>query len=190
MAAPNVTRTGTGKGTLAAPLAALVVLAGALSVAEADRSVPYKDSAGIWTVCRGVTGPAVIPGKRYTAQECAALNNAAMHKHTDGIAKCLGRPLQWFEWVAWGHFTYNVGIAGFCNSTAARQLRAGNNEAACAQIPAWRFITVNGVKRDCRDRNWNCYGIVTRREWEMSMCRGQIPASNYPDIEAWLKEPV
>lgn len=190
MAAPDTSRTGGGKGTLAAPLAALMVLAGALSVAEDDRSTPYKDSAGIWTVCRGVTGPAVIPGKRYTPEECAVLNNAAMHKHTDGIARCINRPLQWYEWVAWGHFTYNVGVAGFCNSTAARHLRDGNSEAACAQIPSWRFITINGVKRDCRNRSWNCYGIVNRREWEMSMCRGDIPASNYPDIEAWLKEPA
>ena len=190
MAAANAPTTGSGKGTLAAPLVVLAALAGALSVAEGDKLTPYKDSAGIWTACRGVTGPAVIPGKRYTVAECAILNNAAMHKHTDGIARCINRPLQWHEWVAWGHFTYNVGVSGFCNSTAARYLRAGNNAAACAQIPAWRFITINGVKRDCRDPRWNCTGIPKRRDWEMAMCRGDIPASNYPDIEAGLKEPA
>ena len=188
MAAPDTTRS--GKGTLVAPVAVLAVLAGALSVSESDRLTPYKDSIGRWTVCRGVTGPAVIPGKQYTVAECALLNNTAMRKHVEGIAACIALPLKWYEWVAWGHFAYNVGVFAFCNSTAARHLRAGNNAAACAQIPAWRFITINGVKRDCRDPRWNCAGIPKRREWEMSMCLGDIPASNYPDIEAWLKEPA
>lgn len=35
--------------------------------------IPYKDPVGIWTVCRGVTGSAVIPSKRYTEAECVAL---------------------------------------------------------------------------------------------------------------------
>ena len=140
-------------------------------VVEGDKLTPYKDSAGIWTACRGVTGPAVIPGKRYTVAECAILNNAAMHKHTDGIARCINRPLQWYEWVAWGHFTYNVGEPTFCKSTAAKLLRAGKYEDACRQMARWTFITKPGRGSvNCRVKAEKCGGIPKRRDLEMKGC--------------------
>ncbi|AKJ74053.1 putative endolysin [Salmonella phage 36] len=40
---------------------------------EGVRYKPYKDIAGIWTVCHGITGKDVILGKEYTRRECDAL---------------------------------------------------------------------------------------------------------------------
>ena len=43
-------------------------LTGALDRYEGERLKPYRDIVGVWTVCRGVTGPHVIPGKNYTTR--------------------------------------------------------------------------------------------------------------------------
>lgn len=177
-----------GKPTLAAPLAVLSAIVMALGVSEGDPRVPYRDAAGVWTVCKGITGPAVVPGRKYTDAECAHMTNQAVRSGTDAIARCIARPMYWHEWVAWGHFVHNVGASAFCGSTAAKLLRAGAREQACAEIPRWRFVTIAGLKRDCSERRWDCYGVVNRRAWEEDMCRGRIPSSAYPDIEAWLKE--
>src|SRR3546814_15188747 len=48
--------------------------------------------------------------------------------------------LAFHEIKAWGHFAYNVGETAFCNSTAAKLLNRGENEAACKQLPRWRSI--------------------------------------------------
>ncbi len=179
---------GKGKATVVAPAAALVAIVMALGVSEGDVRTPYRDAAGFLTVCKGITGPAVVVGKTYTARECALLESTAVKAGTDAMARCLGVPLEWFEWVAWGHFVHNVGATAFCTSEAARQLRAGQHGAACTQIPRWRYVTIAGAPRDCREKRWDCAGIIHRRAWEKSMCEGRIPATDYPAIEAWLQE--
>lgn len=46
--------------------AALAITSPLLEEIEGIRFKPYKDIAGIWTVCAGITGPDVVLGKTYT----------------------------------------------------------------------------------------------------------------------------
>lgn len=40
---------------------------------EGVRYEPYRDVAGVLTVCYGHTGVDIVPGKRYTQAECKAI---------------------------------------------------------------------------------------------------------------------
>lgn len=53
--------------------AALSLTSPLLEEIEGIRYRPYKDIAGIWTVCAGITGSDVVLGKTYTQRECDAL---------------------------------------------------------------------------------------------------------------------
>jgi GH24 family phage-related lysozyme (muramidase) len=159
-----------GKTTFTAASAALVMaIVAALPAHEGRKYVPYWDKLGrVWTVCAGVTGPDVIPGKTYTSSECDSLEAAYVTKMLGHMGGCVHTELEFHEIRAWGDFAYNVGTANFCNSTAARLLNAGENKRACAQIPSW----VYAGGKDCRIASNDCAGIPDRREWEYSLCTG------------------
>lgn len=167
-------------GFAAAPAALVLALVAALGqndpAHEGRRYVPYYDSAGILSVCAGITGPAVVKGRRYTDAECTKLETAYVQTMLGHMGQCVRGDFQFHEVKAWGHFAYNVGTNAFCSSTAARRLNAGERSAACDEIWKWRFVKVNGVKRDCALPQWKgaCGGIPARRQWEMMTCRGTI----------------
>lgn len=162
-----------GGASLKITAAALALLAGSLAFFEGGQiQTPYYDSIGVLTVCEGITGPAVIKGKKYSTQECDKLRDDYVTKMSARMSQCLGgTALSDNEWVAWGNFSYNVGENAFCRSTAARLLREGKKYQACTQISKW----VYAGGRDCRIRKNNCYGIVKRRVWEQAMCHGENP---------------
>lgn len=151
------------------PAAAIVLLLGLLTTAEERRYTAYYDLAGILTVCDGITGPDVVKDKTYTDADCDRLGKRYVERMSRTMGHCTG-PLNFREWIAWGHFTYNTGTPAFCNSTAAKLLRAGQYEAACYQMPRWRFVTKHGRKVDCAIKANNCGGIPKRRALELSMC--------------------
>ena len=89
----------------------------------------------------------------------------------DKIGHCIGPGLNDREWIAWGHFTYNIGTSAFCNSSAARYLREGKYMQACAQMGKWVYITKPDVgKVNCRVKANKCGGLPKRRDLEMKWC--------------------
>jgi len=167
-------------GFAAAPAALVLALLAALgqddSAHEGRKFIPYRDSGGIWTVCAGITGSAVIPGKRYTPDECTRLEAEYVQAMLRNMGHCVRGEFQFHEVKAWGHFAYNVGTGAFCSSTAAKRLNAGEREAVCSEIWRFRYVRIGGVKRDCALPEWKekCGGIIPRRQWEMATCRGQL----------------
>lgn len=165
-------------GFAAAPLALVAALVAALAqddaAHEGRRYTPYRDSAGVLTVCAGITGAAVVPGKRYTPDECTALETQYVSRMLEHMGRCVTGEFEFHEIKAWGHFAYNVGTSRFCNSTAARRLNAGERKAACSEISRFRFVRINGQLRDCALPQWQskCGGIAIRRTWERSVCEG------------------
>lgn len=158
----------------AAPVALIAALVAALGqndpAHEGRRYTPYRDSAGIPTVCAGITGKAVVPGKRYTDDECTRLETAYLQQMVANMGQCVSGEFELHEIKAWGHFAYNVGTAAFCKSTAAHRLNAGERKTACAEISKWVFV----AGKDCRKTGSNCAGIVQRRAWERGVCEGSI----------------
>lgn len=126
---------------------------------EGTEFTPYRDIGGVWTVCEGITGPAVIPGRTYTRSECRGLLNGALEEHARGLAGCMRvvPPVEVISaLVSW---TYNVGVAAACGSTLMKLLNAGEYEAACRQLPRWNRVDGKVVQ-----------GLTNRRLAEMAWC--------------------
>lgn len=148
------------------PLAGTVVLlVAALGVNEGMRTKPYYDSVGVLTVCEGITGPDVVAGRTYTLAECYSLRDKFIERMNVRLGACLTEPVSQEEWIAYGHFSYNVGPKWFCQNFAP-MINAGDNRGACMRIE--RYVFADG--RDCRIKANNCPGIVKRRAFERDMC--------------------
>lgn len=158
---------------------ALIVAAccAALLPSEARKYTPYYDQAKVLTVCAGITGPAVRvhPGVPFTKDECDKLEKAYVTGMIYAMSSCLSdaavKDMKFDEWIAYGHWAYNVGTPAFCHSTVAVHLNAGNHEAACRAMGRWTFITKPGRGLvNCRDPKEKCGGLPKRRDYEVSMC--------------------
>lgn len=137
---------------------------------EGNKLVPYRDTGGVWTACRGVTGPSVIPGRTYTLAECQALNEIALQAHCKPIHAMVHVPLAESQKAAWCSFGYNVGVGAFQKSTALRLINEGKPLEACAQISRYHYV----AGKDCNLAASNCRGIVERRAFERALCEGKF----------------
>lgn len=154
---------------------AAIVLTSASLVAlvatwEGMEYVPYKDLVGIWTVCGGVTGKHVIPGKVYTQAECRALTSGAIEQHGKEILACMAPAARTLirqnEYEAFASLAYNVGSATFCRSGKAQGkaylidlINAGEFEAACHRLLAYNKAGGRYVQ-----------GLANRRNAEHKVC--------------------
>lgn len=148
---------------------------------EGDVPVPYKDIAGIVTVCRGYTGPKpIVWGKVYTAAECNELNAGALDSTQQALVKAIKVPVSQEEFDAYSSLAYNIGVSAFRSSTLLKLLNQGQYEAACAQILRWDKARVNGVLRPVK-------GLTTRRKKEYNLCMTPV---DLPENIVAVAEPV
>lgn len=165
----------------AAVLALIMAGAGApaiykqfLAEREGSRQVAYLDSAGIWTICAGLTriyGRPVVQGDRLSVDECDRLDS---EEQARGLAEMqsLVRPDVWASMspaarAGTASFcVHNIGAAKCRESTFLRLLNAGQRNEACAQITLW----IRDGGRDCRIRGNGCFGQVERRPQEDELC--------------------
>lgn len=134
---------------LFASVAATTVVIGvvgmeSLQTHEGLRLSSYRDPVGIWTICWGHTGPEVKAGLRYTKEQCEYILAQDIIKHQVvlyGPKSCIGNALQPYtnRMDAVTSFTFNVGTNGFCKSTMARKLRAGDYDGASREFPKWVY---------------------------------------------------
>ena len=130
--------------------------------------VPYRDIIGKgqpWTVCNGVTGTGVVPGRYHTPDDCKRLElpiyQAAerearrMFTHWDGYNV-------WVQ-ASFIDMIYNLGAPAVKASTMRAQANAGNLLGACTQMLRWVMGTVNGLKV-------RLAGLVDRRGATSELC--------------------
>lgn len=136
---------------------------------EGERFTPYKDVAGIVTVCYGYTGKD-IQNKKYTPSECDALLEKSLYPIQKKIISCITEPINKNEFIAYSLFSYNVGAQAFCSSGANRELNRGNHELACSRLathpngsPAWSYADGKYYR-----------GLQERRQFEKKICLGEI----------------
>lgn len=128
---------------------------------EGKRNDPYKDLAGIPTVCYGETR---VPMRHYTDAECLSLLNKAV-KHFQGeVLKCspelANRP---YQLAATTSLAYNIGAKRYCSSTVAKRFKQGNWLSACENFKSW--VYVGKVKKQ---------GLVNRRADEYRLCISHV----------------
>lgn len=120
---------------------------------------PYKDVAGVWTVCDGHTGNDIVRGKKYTDRECDRLmwnDLQPVKRVVDSLVKV---PLGEYQRASLYSFTYNVGTSAFSKSTLLKRLNAGDQVGACEEMRRW--VYAGGMK-------WK--GLQNRRDMERSLC--------------------
>lgn len=153
-------RTLTPKGVTAATMAGAIALATPLIMMfEGNRPVGYRDIVGVPTSCYGHTGPDAIVGKRYTPDECNTQLAKDVASHAAGIRACIKVDVPKDSLAAFISFSFNVGVGGFCRSSLARKLNAGDLVGACNGLSAWVYA---GGKR--------IRGLENRRAKERALC--------------------
>jgi lysozyme len=81
-------------------------------------------------------------------------------KFEGALKRCVTVPLQQAEYDVYVVLSYNIGAAGFCNSTIVRRLNTGDYIGACNAILMWNKS--NG--QDCSaPGNRSCSGLWTDR---------------------------
>lgn len=125
----------------------------------------YKDSADIWTVCRGLTGAVAGPGKRYTATQCELMEAGRLQEFETIVRRLLPGYDSWNPWrqASVLSFVWNAGEANLASSTMRRKFNAGDEVGGCQELTRWVKSRVNGVLTTLR-------GLVTRRGSEEELC--------------------
>lgn len=133
---------------------------------------PYVDRLGKGqplTVCNGITGPQVVPGRYYTPAACYRLERA---KYVSNEAHLKGSLPKWHGYTVWVQataldFTHNKGAAAFDGSTMRRKLLAGDVAGACRENVRWNKGTVNGASTVLP-------GLKVRADANAEICEGGL----------------
>lgn len=154
-----------GKAAVAAggaSLAAIIALATQMIAPfEGKVNKPYLDPVGILTVCYGHTGKD-IEKRPYTDAECLQLLETDVKTHATAL-NCVQTPYKLREGAAFVSLAYNIGVAGFCKSSAAKAANAGDYATACEKM-----------KLHIKAKGKVLPGLVTRREFEGAICAGDF----------------
>lgn len=129
--------------------------------AEGLRQNAYPDPATRgkpWTICYGHTGN-VQPGERASIAECKALLLSDLDKEADGIEKCIRVEMTDGQYVAVLSLAHNIGVAGVCKSSVARDFNAGRVTQACNDL--LKFDRAAGIQMP---------GLTKRRQRERELC--------------------
>ncbi|WP_247431344.1 lysozyme [Bradyrhizobium sp. 139] len=110
------------------------------------------------TACYGETENVHL-GQRFTKDECDALIERKLKRYDAEIGTCIHVELPDATRAAVLLFTYNVGSAGACRSTAIRKLNAGDIRGGCEALMQWTMAQGRVVP-----------GLVNRRKKERALC--------------------
>lgn len=149
--------------------AALALTSPLLEEVEGIRYKPYRDIAGIWTVCHGITGKDVIIGKTYTRRECDAL----LAKHIDiakrEVDKQVKTEIPDTMRAALYSFTFNAGTGAFRKSTLLKKVNRGELWGACDELWNWTYFYNPKTGRKEKSR-----GLKNRRAVEYKYCTKEL----------------
>lgn len=150
----------------AAVLAAgMVIAAPFIGAREGESLTAYKDVAGVWTICGGVTA-GVRPGMRMTQEQCGNLTHSTIGQFMVGVVGLLTVPVSPATLAAHTSLSYNIGIDAYKRSSTLRLTNAGKPREGCEAMKLWRRVG----ERDCSQRKSGCYGLWLRRLDEAHLC--------------------
>lgn len=148
------------------PLTAVVAASMLISVPfiaekEGLRTDPYKDIAGISTVCYGETK---VPMRKYTPEECKEMLEKSVETYATPVLELtpslLNKP---YALAAATSLAYNIGLTNYKDSSARKRFLAGNFAGGCSGIKLWDKARVNGKLQTVN-------GLVKRRADEYKIC--------------------
>jgi len=122
--------------------------AGAKAIAEFERTrfKAYQDSAGVWTIGIGHTGPEVHAGLEWTQEQVDAAFLADLDRFESAVSNAVKVPVTQGEYDAMVSLAFNIGGGAFARSTLVKKLNAGDRAGASAEFDAFNKVTINGEK--------------------------------------------
>jgi len=143
---------------------------------EGFSSKPYNDSGKVATIGIGSTkyedGTRVkLTDKPISKERAVQIAKAHISKDEAAFRKSLfGVKLSQTEYDLYLDFMYQFGQSAWSDSTMRKLLIQNKHRKACDALLEWRKVRIDGVKRDCRIRSNNCYGVWTRQLERYKKC--------------------
>lgn len=131
---------------------------------------PYIDRLGKGqplTVCNGITGAQVVPGRYYTPSACYRLERTRYVSNEAHLKSTLPKWPSYtvLQQATFIDFVHNLGSGAFDGSTMKRKLLAGDVVGACRENRKWVYGTVNDAKVVLP-------GLLVRRNANSDLCDG------------------
>ena len=104
---------------------------------EGLRLTAYQDSAGVWTIGYGHTGPEVHRGQCIREPEAEALLRSDLAAAVQCVRRAVQVELAQHQFDALVDFCYNAGRGGFQGSSLLRYVNQGEFDNAAAQFGLW-----------------------------------------------------
>ena len=133
---------------------------------------PYADKLGKGqplTVCNGITGAQVVPGRYYTPADCYRLERARYVSNEAHLKDTLPKWDSYtvLQQATFIDFLHNKGSGAFDGSTMRRKLLAGDVVGACRENVRWNRGTVNGALTVLP-------GLKVRADANAELCEGGL----------------
>lgn len=127
--------------------------------------IAYRDVAGIWTICHGLTGKGIRAGVVMSEIECELAEKSRLEEYQAGVLRLIPRYPTFNKWrqAALLSYSWNLGLGALEGSTMRRLFNSGYDTAACYELAKWNKARVRGVLTVLR-------GLVTRRADETELC--------------------
>ncbi|EKE6993162.1 lysozyme [Escherichia coli] len=145
--------------TKAAAGGTLAIASVLLVLVEGTAYEPYYDTGGVLTVCNGITGPDVVPGKRYTPDECERLLQKHLAVYKKAVDRYVKVDMNDYQRAALISFSYNIGVDAFKKSTLLKKINKGDFKGACKEMDRWVY-----------DNGRYIQGLKNRRDIERAIC--------------------
>ncbi|HEY4008734.1 MAG TPA: lysozyme [Acidobacteriaceae bacterium] len=145
---------------------------------EGLRLSSYQDSAGIWTIGYGHTGPEVRAGQRITEGEAEALLRADLSAAIHCVRGAVRVAVSQNQFDALVDFCFNAGRGSFLGSTLLRCVNRGDFAGAAGQFGLWVHAGGEVVA-----------GLVRRRAAEAALFAGSDGKTPQASTEVGVREP-
>lgn len=155
-------------GAGAAAVAIMAVCGPLISKHEGLVLASYRDPRGIWTDCRGHTGPEVKAGQVFTLAQCNQTFDADQLRIIVSIGDCTTVDAPIASFAAFTSFAFNAGPGTYCRNFAPL-VNAGRLKDACEKLPL--YVYANHVRLK---------GLVARRAEELALCLQGVAAQSSP----------
>lgn len=142
-----------------------------LAKVEGLRLKAYQDSAGVWTIGYGHTGPDVFEGMEITNERAEDLLWSDIAWAMAAVEREVRVPLDEQQETALISFVFNIGAPKFKKSTLLRKLNTGDYGGAADEFLKWDKITVQGKKIVE-------HGLSVRRATERSLFQSNADTIN------------
>ncbi len=133
---------------------------------EGLRLEAYQDSAGVWTVGYGHTGPGVAEGMTINDAEAETMLLADLQDAVRCVNRKVTAAISQGQFDAMVDFCFNAGRGNFLQSTLRRKVNTGDFAGAAAQFGLWVHAGGEVVP-----------GLVRRRQAEAEMFSGEPTTS-------------